>query len=390
MGQDSAHSVSSFGRALKRPASVSLYTAIDTRRPKVRRTSFSSLAPSTPNLSDLDDENDDDEDGAYETSLRHFALRVEALQDSITLPPSGIALPGTTAQRVTAPDYRIALDFGTTYTTIAFAKKGEPQASIHTIDGFLEDRCLSLNGRQVPTESVYIRVPSKSATSLTKHRRKTSPVRFRRLHGWEAQRWLETPQPNEELIAHIRRMKLLLDNGTWTQDAKSDAQKQVARLKAHRLVHSERDIIQHILKYYLEHIRKTLARDYGFDNRSSVELTFCVPVCWTSMANAVMSDCIETAMRDSAFGLDRDESGDYSVNLFMVNEAEAGASYALASNASHATIKRKQVFLIIDCGGGTTDLGIYRTMEQHPLRLEREINPPSGSLAPWTTERNGC
>jgi len=57
------------------------------------------------------------------------------------------------------------------------------------------------------------------------------------------------------------------------------------------------------------------------------------------MANAVMGDCIETAMRDSAFGLVRDESGDCSVNLFMVNEAEAGASYALASNADQATIK---------------------------------------------------
>jgi len=269
MGECSAHAVSSFGRALKRPASTSQYTAIDTRRPRVRRTSFSSLAPSTPNLSDLDDENDDDEDGAHETSLRHFALRVEALQDSVTLHSSGVGLPGTTAQRATVPDYRIALDFGTTYTTIAFAKKGEPPTSIHTIDGFLEDRCLSLNGRQVPTESVYIRVPSKSATSSAERRRKTSPVRFRRLHGWEAQRWLETPQPNEVLIAHIRRMKLLLDNGSWTQDANRDAEKQVARVKAHRLVHSEQDIIQHILKYYLEHIRKTLATDYGFDNRSS-------------------------------------------------------------------------------------------------------------------------
>jgi hypothetical protein len=37
-----------------------------------------------------------------------------------------------------------------------------------------------------------------------------------------------------------------------------------------------------------------------------------------------------------------------------------------------------EVFLLVDSGGGTTDLGLYRTTEIEPLRLEREINPPSG------------
>lgn len=36
------------------------------------------------------------------------------------------------------------------------------------------------------------------------------------------------------------------------------------------------------------------------------------------------------------------------------------------------------VFLLVDSGGGTTDLGLYRTTEVEPLRLEKEINPPSG------------
>jgi hypothetical protein len=57
------------------------------------------------------------------------------------------------------------------------------------------------------------------------------------------------------------------------------------------------------------------------------------------MANAIMSKCIETAMRHSDFGLIRDESGGSSVNLFMVNEAEAGASYALTSSLHRGFIK---------------------------------------------------
>ena len=69
-----------------------------------------------------------------------------------------------------------------------------------------------------------------------------------------------------------------------------------------------------------------------------VELIFSVPVCWSTMANAFMSKCIETAMRESEFGLIKDQCGS-SVNLFMVNEAEAGASYALDSSWRDGVIK---------------------------------------------------
>jgi hypothetical protein len=33
-----------------------------------------------------------------------------------------------------------AVDFGTTYTTIGYVKRGEPKDSIHNIDKFPEDR----------------------------------------------------------------------------------------------------------------------------------------------------------------------------------------------------------------------------------------------------------
>jgi hypothetical protein len=60
-----------------------------------------------------------------------------------------------------------------------------------------------------------------------------------------------------------------------------------------------------------------------------VELIFSVPVCWTTRSNAIMSGCIEAAMREAQFGVSKD--GDVG-SLFMVNEAEAGASHALASH----------------------------------------------------------
>lgn len=90
----------------------------------------------------------------------------------------------------------------------------------------------------------------------------------------------------------------------------------------------------------------------------TVELTFSVPVCWSTMANATMSKCIEAAMREAEFGLIRDRHGS-SVNLFMVNEAEAGASYALEFNQrdgvipvlTHLSLQRTNVLTMLAYGG---------------------------------------
>jgi hypothetical protein len=52
-----------------------------------------------------------------------------------------------------------------------------------------------------------------------------------------------------------------------------------------------------------------------------------------------MSACVEDAMRETNFGLVRSEDGSSAVNLFMVNEAEAAATHALASHMRLGTLK---------------------------------------------------
>ena len=53
---------------------------------------------------------------------------------------------------------------------------------------------------------------------------------------------------------------------------------------------------------------------------------------------------IALANTQSGFGLIRDQRGS-TVNLFMVNEAEAGASYALESNQRDGVIKVRECVL---------------------------------------------
>jgi hypothetical protein len=60
----------------------------------------------------------------------------------------------------------------------------------------------------------------------------------------------------------------------------------------------------------------------------AVEVTLTIPVCWSAMANATMSTCLQTAMKRTQFGTD----GTTVPLLFNVNEAEATTVYALTSD----------------------------------------------------------
>jgi hypothetical protein len=227
------------GRILRRPVNENFVT-LNKRRPKRRCNSPPCLVPQVSNMSDSD---------SNDSVLGASAKRMRGAHNIAHQSPFATQPSAMVTDQFTEPDYRVALDFGTTYTSIAFVRKGERE--INTIDQWDGDRCHHSNGRQVPTESVY---------------RPAS-----RLHGYEAQRWLEESQPDDAVIAHIKRMKLLLDDTgcVWTQDAKSEVAKGIQKLQAHHLIDSEQDIIRHILKYYFRHIKRTLEMAEGFHDGNS-------------------------------------------------------------------------------------------------------------------------
>jgi hypothetical protein len=121
-----------------------------------------------------------------------------------------------------------------------------------------------------------------------------------------------------------------------------------------------------------------------------VKLTLAVPVCWSARANAIMSSCLQSAMKTTRFGTD----GVSNPLLFMVNEAEAAATYALVSAKAgldvsfcvvpcdlqwaNKSFQRQETFILLDCGGGTTDAGTYKISFEHPLRLSEEVTHPRG------------
>lgn len=57
----------------------------------------------------------------------------------------------------------------------------------------------------------------------------------------------------------------------------------------------------------------------------TVEVTFCVPVCWGANAVSTLNQCVQTAMQEVKLGTD----GTSPCKVFVVNEAEAQAMTAL-------------------------------------------------------------
>jgi hypothetical protein len=85
------------------------------------------------------------------------------------------------------PDFRVAIDFGTTMTTIAFTTGKREE--IFTIEEFPGDNCNHRNGTQVPTEIWYLSDKKRATPGGTQ-----KPDAADVLYGYEIKRRLELPE----------------------------------------------------------------------------------------------------------------------------------------------------------------------------------------------------
>ena len=62
----------------------------------------------------------------------------------------------------------------------------------------------------------------------------------------------------------------------------------------------------------------------------------------------------------------------------MVSHFEGSVLPIYPCNNADVTLQVLETFVLVDAGGGTTDVGTYRIAKECPLRLNTEINDPSG------------
>jgi hypothetical protein len=199
-------------------------------------------------------------------------------------------------------EFKVAIDFGTTFTTVAYVVPGFNQKNLHdilTIKKFPKDPLPSHDGRQVPTESWY---PNRPGRGRKRKQRDTSVIQSTEdadgeamdhddifatnsdnplsydntvcagyLHGFEVQDNLGRPipdSPNYSRDRRVSRMKLLLDNSPLTEKLREELKSVLDGLKRDNTIKKNEDVIRDYLAVILLHTKLWLETHHGLNSQS--------------------------------------------------------------------------------------------------------------------------
>ncbi|EXJ88661.1 hypothetical protein A1O1_05592 [Capronia coronata CBS 617.96] len=313
------------------------------------------------------------------------------------------------------PSFIIAIDFGTTFSSVAFVRL-EPDKPTHLV-GIDDIECIDnfpdmLPGPSadilahhptVPTElmchtqqdkprpedplesessdhdscpSLDHEWASSSADDSDQEREevkvsvaRTEPNIIRTSDwGWGVHSRLAKPNPLPPGLAHLKSFKLLLDDSPATRDLRQKSALAMRMLKPAKVM----DVISEYLEHLFRHTKARLTATHGLRRDSPVEFVICVPNSWTDTACRVMHDALAKAVKmPGQTHLEHATIKD----LFIVAEAEAAATYALETRDYLSKVALNGSFLLLDCGGGTVDAITYKLTNINPARLEEVVKP---------------
>ena len=323
-----------------------------------------------------------------------------------------------------SPNFVVAVDFGTTYSTVAFVKS-DAGTDLKLL-GVDEIRCIAnyrnvtgngparekARNENVPTDILYLAKTSEGLDSEVdsddsdlgqevdhvcsqppplekgKSRKRSKPDSQPRLirqafikWGYGVPRYQEEPLRIDEKSGSeiVKLIKVHLDEDSLhTKDLRTELGQQVERLQSHGFVRDRDHIISDYLTRLLRHTKSILTRNEDLCPESKIDFVLCVPVNWSEVACRAMHNAMARAIRNSGLGL---LQHDIITDLFMVSEAEAAAQYVLTSLGEKGRLQKGEVFVLLDAGGGTVDVTTYQvTSDTGPLRLQGEIVKAEGAL----------
>jgi hypothetical protein len=254
------------------------------------------------------------------------------------------------------PTLIVGTDFGTTFSSIAFALcDGVTPPSVKMIANYPQDP-MTMQGRpslEVPTESWYPTAEQMAELSLEMDTNFPEDERSGDLYGVSEgeeendlhlddnssgengvkpaksfpsaanNRFFHWGYETQNLVAldmdpkkydRIARSKLLLDTSNHTERVRTDLKPITERLQDRRIIGQDLDVISHYLTRLFEHAKKQLFELHGISTSIRIEHVLCVPIVWKSQALRRMQVAMETAVKRSNFGT--------TDNLFLVSEPE--------------------------------------------------------------------
>lgn len=148
--------------------------------------------------------------------------------------------------------------------------------------------------------------------------------------GFGVQRQLGNMDIQKDDSRRLSRFKLMLDKqNTLTTHIWTELGKILKKLKKMKLIKEDEDIIGDYLTQLFKHTKEQLQDTEDLDSRTPIEFVLCVPAVWPSKACRIMQTAMATAIQRS--GLGSLEGGNIS-NLFIISEPEAAAACVLAEN----------------------------------------------------------
>ncbi|KAJ5569788.1 uncharacterized protein N7459_009218 [Penicillium hispanicum] len=241
----------------------------------------------------------------------------------------------------------IALDFGTTYSGIAWARIATPESHF-VIDEWprgVSDPTGRINSEKVPTELAYL----------------SDNVEHGPAWGFEI--------PNT--MPRFQWIKLALDpkQNSKLEDSIVFSYKDSRRIALSGLGTAE-GVATDYLRQLTNHTRQEIKRHVGavFDSMT-FQYVITVPAVWSDKAKNLTRMCAEKAGMGCAS------------EIQMISEPEAAAIFALNSQSPHITdLNVGDTILICDAGGGTVDLITFTITQLRPTLRLKEAAPGEGAL----------
>ena len=149
--------------------------------------------------------------------------------------------------------------------------------------------------------------------------------------GYGVHKQLKATDLHGDDTSKVARFKLMLDSTEYTENIRKGLKQTFRQLKRYNLIKSPSDTISDYLARLFLHTKRKLAERHQLSDCCSVEFVLCVPAAWKSKACREMQAAMERALRKADFGM-VDRGGIN--NLFLVSEPEAASAYVLEGGDS--------------------------------------------------------